>query len=183
MVYTAELRGDIPSLCKGGIDYYYTNFGIIQTIACTGRVINACIGWSDYTTEVKYKHFTIRIFQDSYSIRTGSMYTEYTETASSNYPYKLPYANKTNLVDVFNMIRSGRLSRAIIAVVLTLNQLMGSKLTGESKKAMDGLVEYIQQHYSSSIPRQPILQRVPIQNGGEFQWNESPFHMLPLQVG
>ena len=164
----AELKGDIPSFYLAGVDCYSTNYGSIQTVSCTGKVISACIGFSNYNVEGGYKHFTIRILQNSYSIRTGTLYKEYTEIASSNYPYKLSYADKTNLAKVFDMIRtSGKLSRAIIAVILTLRQLMGDKLTGADKKAMDNLLDHIRQFHSLSIPRQPIVKRAPIQKGGE----------------
>lgn len=160
----AELRGDIPTSYKDGVDCYYTNYGSIQTVSCSSKVVEACFGFSNYTVEGGYKHFTIRILRDSYSIRTGTIYREYTETASSNYPYKLSYADKTNMALVFDMIRtSGKLSRAIIAVVMTLRQLMGDKLTGVDKKSLEQLMNYIYQHHSSSIPRQPIVKRVPIQ--------------------
>lgn len=160
----AELRGDLPTSYTNELDCYSTNYGSIHTVACTGRVVSACFGFSNYNMEGDYKHFTIRILQDSYSIRTGTIYKECTETASSNYPYKLSYVDKTDLVQVFEMIRtSGKLSRAIISAILTLRQLMGNKLTGDAKRAMEQLMDYILQHHSYSIPRQPILQRVPIQ--------------------
>lgn len=160
----AELRGDVPTFYVDGMDCYSTNYGSICTVSCTGRVVNACFGFSSYQLEGLYKHFTIRILRDSYSIRTGTIYKECTETASSNFPYKLPYVDKTDLAQVFEMIRtSGKLSRAIISAILTLRQLMGNKLTEDARRSMERLLDYILQHHSSSIPRQPILQRVPIQ--------------------
>lgn len=164
----AELRGDIPAAYKDGLDCYSTNYGSIQTVSCSSKVVEACFGFSNYNVEGRYKHITIRILCDSYSIRTGTIYKEYTETASPNYPYKLSYVDKTNMTQVFDMIRtSGKLSRAIIAVILTLRQLMGDKLTGSDKKAMDNLLDHIRQFHSLSIPRQPIVKRVPIQGGYE----------------
>lgn len=159
----AELRGDIPSSHGNGLDCYSTNYGSIQTVSCSSKVVSACFGFSSYNTEGGYKHFTIRILQDSYSIRTGTIYKEYTETASSNYPYKLPYVDKTDMAHVFDMIRtSGKLSRAVIAVILTLRQLMSDKLTSVDRKALDQLLDHIRQHHSLTIPRQPIVKRVPI---------------------
>lgn len=168
--YFAGLRGDSPTSYKDGIDCYGTNYGNVETISCSSRVVDACIGFSDYSIASGYKHFSIRILRDSYSVRMGTIYRNYTETASSNFPYKLPYADKTDLSIVFNMIRcSGKLSRAVVAVVLTLRQLMGDKLTGADRKAMENLLDHIYQHHSSAIIRQPIVKRVPIRKGGEQQ--------------
>ena len=164
--YFVELSGSIPSLYKDGVDYYGTNYGNVQTISCSGRVIDACIGFSDYSSPGTYKHFSIRIIRNSYSIRMGTIYRDYMETASANFSYKLPYVHDVNLSLVFNMLRnSGKLSRAIIAVILTLRHLLGDRLTGDSKVAMDNLVAHILQHHSSVIPRQPIVNRVPIRIG------------------
>lgn len=166
----AELRGDIPAAYKDGLDCYFTNYGDILTISCSSKVVEACFGFSNYNVEGGYKHFTIRILRDNYSIRTGTIYKEYTETASSNYPYKLSYVDKTNMTQVFDMIRtSGKLSRAIIAVILTLRQLMGDKLTGSDRKSLERLLDHIRQYHSSDILRQPIVKRVPIQRGGDQQ--------------
>ena len=166
--YFARLRGDIPTSYKNGIDYYGTNYGSVETVSCSDRVVNACIGFSDYSITGGYKHFSIRILRDSYSVRMGTIYKDYTETASSHFPHKLSYVDKTDLSKVFNMIRcSGKLSRAVVAVVLTLRQLMGDKLTGNDLKAMENLLDHIYHYHSSSIIRQPIVKRVSIRNGGE----------------
>ena len=161
--YFAELRGDVPSVYADGVDHYYTNYGAIHTISCTGKVISACIGFTDHTMDGGNKHFTIRINNGSYSIRTGTLYKEYNEFASPNFPHKIPYAGKVSLATVFEMMSHiPRLSRASISVVLTLRQLLENKLTGADRKAMENLLDLIARNYSKDIPRQPILTRVPI---------------------
>lgn len=153
---------------------YYTNEGSATLDAETGKVTSCCVGYKVFN----YPTVVVRILRDSFSIRlVRHFFTEYAETASKNYPYRMPSTPKASMSDVyFTLERIRRMTPVQAAVLKTLVPMLQDNGISQYTRQILELANVQpartpHKHYKRTpiitvrkpiILRRPIIVRIPI---------------------
>lgn len=162
-----SLTGENPSFYNKNTNLYtyVTNHGTIEIDGTTRWVKRCCIGFSNTSIPHANKYITIRILDNEFSIRTGTISHENTELSSKNYPYKLLHSEAPIMDEVFDTLSHigvQAMSRSVLAVLMKLIHLMeiNGKVAGNYYE-LEGLRGRLME-YSENILRYPVVTRKPI---------------------
>lgn len=160
---TLELQGELPSWHnkKDNTVYFSTNYGSIIMDATTREVVYCCIGFFNPLISSKDKYIRVRIMRGEFSIRTGTLYSEYNETCSKAFPYRMGRGTeRVAMSEVFRTFNEPKnMTSAIVAVFCKLLELMErEKSAYVTDKAVMELKKSVN-NYTSKIHRKPIVAR------------------------